>query len=610
MGGNRALAAVAALALAGVFYGDVISARRQSPPAARPGDASGVTQSFVVNPPTGAPGGTVTVVKTVTATSDCADLVNDTAVLNDPLGRPAGILTALSTSPSSIQCTNNGGALVSCDSTSAMSSFVITFQVAIPNPAPAYLTLIDIVYFGSKCSDTSSVKIPIGGSPPTMTPTPTPTPSGPLLRITKRCDQSVDTVYQRSSFAYVIEVTNVGNAPAGGDTVVTDLVPSQLGVSERYATLTHGTKVDVLNNECTQASTDLGILVTCTHTGIIDVGWTWRNYIYVYVTSGKSETFSNTAFLIKGDDPGPLPKPSNAVTLANAVKPPPSPCVPSQEKACIGKSASGGAKSPAAYGAYSAEAGSGRFGVRVFWYALRQGTSGNGQAVPITSDTASFWFFSPNNLELVIKVVDGTAVNGKFWVFYGALTNVAYIIEIVDGETGAVQSYFNPLDVQASNADTGAFSSTARTSTSGSEFEFIPTTIATAPDPPRVAFRQPVEEAVSGACVADTTTLCENGARFQVKVHWEALHQGTSGEGQAVPITSDTGYFWFFSPNNIELVVKVVDGRAVNGKFWVFYGALSNVQYTITITDTLTGTVKTYFNPQDTQASAADTSAF
>jgi hypothetical protein len=27
-------------------------------------------------------------------------------------------------------------------------------------------------------------------------------------------------------------------------------------------------------------------------------------------------------------------------------------------------------------------------------------------------------------------------------------------------------------------------------------------------------------------------------------------------------------------------MVKAVDGRAVNGKFWFFYGALSNVQYT------------------------------
>jgi hypothetical protein len=46
------------------------------------------------------------------------------------------------------------------------------------------------------------------------------------------------------------------------------------------------------------------------------------------------------------------------------------------------------------------------------------------------------------------------------------------------------------------------------------------------------------------------------------------------------------------------------------GDFWVFYGALSNVEYTITVTDTQTGQVKTFVNPQDALASAANTAAF
>ena len=112
------------------------------------------------------------------------------------------------------------------------------------------------------------------------------------------------------------------------------------------------------------------------------------------------------------------------------------------------------------------------------------------------------------------------------------------------------------------------------------------------------------------ACAADAATLCLNAGRFRVRVAWQVPTQGTSGVGQAVPMTSDTGHFWFFSSNNVELVVKVVDGRAFNNKFWVFYGALSNVEYTITVTDTQTGAVKTYFNPQGNLASAADTAAF
>jgi hypothetical protein len=60
----------------------------------------------------------------------------------------------------------------------------------------------------------------------------------------------------------------------------------------------------------------------------------------------------------------------------------------------------------------------------------------------------------------------------------------------------------------------------------------------------------------------------------------------------------------------VEIVLKAVDGRAFNGFFWVFYGALSDVQYTITVTDTVTGAVKTYANAQGNLASVADTAAF
>ncbi len=111
-------------------------------------------------------------------------------------------------------------------------------------------------------------------------------------------------------------------------------------------------------------------------------------------------------------------------------------------------------------------------------------------------------------------------------------------------------------------------------------------------------------------CVAGGSTLCLNASRFKAEVQWHVPATGARGTAAAVPLTGDTGYFWFFSANNIELVVKVVDGRPVNAKFWVFYGALSNVEYTVTITDTQTGIVKVYSNPNGQLSSVADTSAF
>jgi hypothetical protein len=112
-----------------------------------------------------------------------------------------------------------------------------------------------------------------------------------------------------------------------------------------------------------------------------------------------------------------------------------------------------------------------------------------------------------------------------------------------------------------------------------------------------------------GTCTSSSTALCLNANRFAVSVTWWTT-DGRTGQGQAVRLTSDTGYFWFFNTANVELCVKILDARGVNSHFWVFYGALSNVHYSIVVTDTLTGTQRTYTNPQGTMASVGDTSAF
>ena len=120
-----------------------------------------------------------------------------------------------------------------------------------------------------------------------------------------------------------------------------------------------------------------------------------------------------------------------------------------------------------------------------------------------------------------------------------------------------------------------------------------------------------VSASVPAACTPTETTYCANNGRFAVQVVFSAPNlQIFNAPAHATSLTSDTGYFWFFSPNNVELVVKVVDGRAFNGFYWVFYGALSNVAYTVTVTDTQTGATKTYTNAAGSLASTADTAAF
>jgi photosystem II stability/assembly factor-like uncharacterized protein len=107
---------------------------------------------------------------------------------------------------------------------------------------------------------------------------------------------------------------------------------------------------------------------------------------------------------------------------------------------------------------------------------------------------------------------------------------------------------------------------------------------------------------------ADPTTLALGSGRFEAQVSWRT--EDGAGSASFIPLTKDTGAFWFFSPNNIELAVKALDGRAENGKFWIFGGQLTDVEYTLEITDTTNGAVWTHHNPAATLASFADTSAF
>lgn len=112
------------------------------------------------------------------------------------------------------------------------------------------------------------------------------------------------------------------------------------------------------------------------------------------------------------------------------------------------------------------------------------------------------------------------------------------------------------------------------------------------------------------ACHETATSTCLNDGRFQVEVEW-ADFRGNTGPGRVTPLrTDDTGSFYFFGPNNVELMVKALDGRRDNGHFWVFYGALTNVEFELTVTDSETGKVKSYTNPSGRFASVGDTSAF
>src|SRR6185369_11694006 len=125
-----------------------------------------------------------------------------------------------------------------------------------------------------------------------------------------------------------------------------------------------------------------------------------------------------------------------------------------------------------------------------------------------------------------------------------------------------------------------------------------------------------------GPCSAGPNQLCLLGNRFKVTLN--ATNRNAGGDngkqapGVAVPKNDLFGFFSIpgltGNPNNLEAFIKMLDARALNGRFWLFFGTLTNFELSISITDTTTGQKKTYSRPggvgADSACGAADTAAF
>ncbi|MEK7606408.1 MAG: hypothetical protein AAB458_02335 [Patescibacteria group bacterium] len=112
-------------------------------------------------------------------------------------------------------------------------------------------------------------------------------------------------------------------------------------------------------------------------------------------------------------------------------------------------------------------------------------------------------------------------------------------------------------------------------------------------------------DAPLGPCVPSNTVMCLDSSnnsldkRFELQVEYNTvLGGGRSGFGtpSAIPGSTESGLFSFFTESNKEMLVKIINGCELNSYFWVFYGTTTNVGFTLTIRDTLTQEVTGYTN--------------
>ena len=128
--------------------------------------------------------------------------------------------------------------------------------------------------------------------------------------------------------------------------------------------------------------------------------------------------------------------------------------------------------------------------------------------------------------------------------------------------------------------------------------------------PGRIARVSVASQLSVATCAPNAMSLCLGGGRYQVRAAFRTP-QGVTGNATAMALTGTTGHFWFFSPDNLEVFVKVLDGCPANSRKWVFASGMTNVGVTLTVTDTVTGIARTYENPINTPfAPVQDVAAF
>lgn len=219
---------------------------------------------------------------------------------------------------------------------------------------------------------------------------------------------------------------------------------------------------------------------------------------------------------------------------------------------------------------------------------------------------------SIDNKECIIKVLDGRALNGYWWVFAGCATTVGFDATVENTLTGESVLVSNPAGVRSvAYVNTGAFRD-ASSAVTGEVYEgsLEGVSLKTAAD-----LESLLLQSVSKAAPAPLTVayLGPNN-RFELRGTW-ALGTNSGivhfSQDQDAPGKTLLAYWTANGAANKEGIVKVLDGRALNGCYWLFDGFASTVGYNLSVLDTVTDQEKQISNTAGQPArSHADTAAF
>ena len=222
-------------------------------------------------------------------------------------------------------------------------------------------------------------------------------------------------------------------------------------------------------------------------------------------------------------------------------------------------------------------------------------------------ESGLLYFFDRDNAEVLVKVLDACRVNGFRWVFVAPVTTLAFNLYVDETATEKRWTHRNPKGDQTATTASNirAFPCEPPGSSTASQvdvggirgvelvdagFPAVPvvsvsSTPVASPLQPPVAVAQPISGGEETDCVPQPVRRLRGGYTVNMCVEYiDNDGETVVAEAKDYDLDSEqSGILYFFNRDNAEVLIKVLDGCAINGHRWVFVAPVTTLAFNLTV---------------------------
>ncbi|MGZ5444130.1 MAG: M57 family metalloprotease [Thermoanaerobaculia bacterium] len=208
------------------------------------------------------------------------------------------------------------------------------------------------------------------------------------------------------------------------------------------------------------------------------------------------------------------------------------------------------------------------------------------------SETAVFTFGDQNVVELLVRVSDARPFDDNIHIFLGGLSDVEFFVVVTDSLSGIVNEYHKPANELVGVIDRTTFPA------SNSLQDGLDTLSRLAVGGWQLAGGPRPTPSVNPNAEVSTIRLLN---RFDVRMRYRNQFTNPAGEGYmntrsiaSSPTTETAVFFFDANVGSAEWIVRFSDARPFAERIDLFHGGLSDVEFTLEVTDTKTGAYQEY----------------